>query len=103
MPTLCRSIDDFKIIMFYEKWGVEAHLLYDSMSLLYEWDIIYQIAIRTLSGLCYLCQQLAFVLLSGIFLIASKTVASLSSYREYPAKSVGKHGEEFLIAVLVKS
>jgi hypothetical protein len=27
----------------------------------------------------------------------------LRSYQEYPAKSVGKQGEEFLIAALLKS
>jgi hypothetical protein len=39
----------------------------------------------------------------GIFLIASKTGELLRSYQEYAAKSVGKQGEEFLIAALVKS
>jgi hypothetical protein len=35
--------------------------------------------------------------------IFSKICELLGSYQEYPAKSVGKQGEEFLIAALVKS
>jgi hypothetical protein len=34
---------------------------------------------------------------------ASKIGESLRSYQQYPAKSVGKHGGEFLLAALVKS
>jgi hypothetical protein len=36
-------------------------------------------------------------------MIASEFDELLGSYQEYPAKSVGKQGEEFLIAALVKS
>jgi hypothetical protein len=56
-----------------------------------------------LSGFRYLCQQLAYLVFSRQFLIASKIGESLGSYQEYPAKSVGKQGEEFLIAALVIS
>jgi hypothetical protein len=63
---------------------------------------IHQIVLRTLSGFCYLCQKLAYLVLRKIFLIARKIVESLRSYQEYPAKSVGKQGEEFPIAALVK-
>jgi hypothetical protein len=35
--------------------------------------------------------------------MASKISGSLGSYQKYSAKSVGKQGEEFLIAALVKS
>jgi hypothetical protein len=66
-------------------------------------DGTHQIVIRTLSGFLYLCQQLAFYVLSRIFLIASKIGELLGSYREYSAKSTGKQGGEFLIAALVKS
>jgi hypothetical protein len=34
---------------------------------------------------------------------ASKIGESIGSYQEYPAKSVGRQGEEFLIVTLVKS
>jgi hypothetical protein len=40
---------------------------------------------------------------SGIFLKASEIGESLWSYHEYPARSVGKQEEEFLIVALVKS
>jgi hypothetical protein len=63
---------------------------------------IHQIVIRTLSGFLYLCQQLAYLVLSRIFLIASKIGELLRSCQKYP-QSVGKQGEEFLIAALVKS
>jgi hypothetical protein len=66
-------------------------------------DGIHQIVIRTLSGFRYLCQQLAYLVLSRIFPIASQMDDSLESYQDYSAKSVGKQGGEFLIAVLVKS
>jgi hypothetical protein len=56
-----------------------------------------------LSGFCYLCQQLACLVFSRIFLIASEIGELLESYQEYPAKSVGKQGDELLIAALVKS
>jgi hypothetical protein len=36
-------------------------------------------------------------------MIAIKSGELLRSYQEYPAKSVGKQAEEFLIAALVKS
>jgi hypothetical protein len=49
-----------------------------------------------------MCHQLAYVVLSGIFLIASKIGESLGS-PEYPDKSVGKQGGEFLIAVEEKN
>jgi hypothetical protein len=62
-----------------------------------------QILIKTLSGFRYLCQQLALKVLGRIFLMASKIYESLRCYQEYPAKSVGKQGEEFLIAAQVKS
>jgi hypothetical protein len=65
---------------------------------------IYQIVINTFSGFDYLCQQLAYLVLSNIFLIARQIVKFLGSYQEYPAKSEGKqNGEEFFIVVLVKS
>jgi hypothetical protein len=67
------------------------------------WGGIQQIVSRTLSGFCYLCQQLAYLVFSRIFLIACKIGELLGNYQEYPAKSVGKQGEEFLIAALVKS
>jgi hypothetical protein len=56
-----------------------------------------------LTGFCYLCQQLGYLVVSGIFLISSKVGELLWSYQEYPGKSVGKQGEELLIATLVKS
>jgi hypothetical protein len=67
------------------------------------WDRIHQIVIIILSGFCYLCHKLAYLVYSRIFLIASKIVESLRCYQEYPVKSVGKKGEEFLTAALVKS
>jgi hypothetical protein len=66
-------------------------------------DGIHQIVIRTLSGFRYLCQKLAYLVLSRIFLIASQINELLESYQDYSAKSVGKQGGEFLIAALVKS
>jgi hypothetical protein len=42
-------------------------------------------------------------MLSRIFLLAIEIRESLRSYQEYPAKSVGKQGEEFLKPVHVKS
>jgi hypothetical protein len=57
-------------------------------------DGINQIVIRTLAGFCYLCQQLAYLLVSRIFLVAGKIGESLRSYQEYPDKSVGKQGGE---------
>jgi hypothetical protein len=66
-------------------------------------DGIHQIVIRTLSGFRYLCQKLAYFVLSRIFLIASQIDESLKRYQDYSAKSVGKQGGEFLIAALVKS
>jgi hypothetical protein len=48
-------------------------------------------------------KQFGYLVLSGMFLIASKICELLRSYQEYPAKSVGKKREEFLIAALVKS
>jgi hypothetical protein len=65
-------------------------------------DGIHQIVIKTLSGFRYLCQQLAYLVLSRVFLIASTIGEFLESYQEYPAKSVGKQEGEFLIVVLVK-
>jgi hypothetical protein len=64
---------------------------------------IRQIVIRTLSGFRYLCQQLAYLVHSRIFLIASQIDESLGSYQDYSAKLVGKQGGEFMIAALVKS
>jgi hypothetical protein len=55
-------------------------------------DKIHQIVIRTLSGFCYLCQQLAYLVDSRIFLIASKIIKLHGSYSEYPEKSVDKKG-----------
>jgi hypothetical protein len=49
---------------------------------------IHQIVLWILSGLCYLRQQLADLVLSKKFLIAIKISNSLSSSQEYPAKSV---------------
>ena len=46
---------------------------------------------------------IAYLVLGRIFLIASKIGESRGSKQEYPAKSVGKQGEEFLIETLVKS
>jgi hypothetical protein len=66
-------------------------------------DGIHQMVIQTLSGFRYLCQQLAYLVLSRIFPIASQIDESLESYQDYSAKSVGKQGGEFLIAALVKS
>jgi hypothetical protein len=62
-------------------------------------DGIRQIVIKTLPGFRYLCQQLAYLVLSRIFLIASQIDESLD---EYSAKSVGKQGGEFLMAALEK-
>jgi hypothetical protein len=45
----------------------------------------------------------AYLVLGKIFMIARKIGESLRSYQEYPAKSVGKQGEELPIAALVKS
>jgi hypothetical protein len=42
---------------------------------------IHQIAIRNYTGFCYLCPQLAYLVLSAIFLIASKIGESLGSYQ----------------------
>jgi hypothetical protein len=39
-----------------------------------------------------MCQQLAYLELSRIFLIASKIGESLGSNYEYPSKSIGKQG-----------
>jgi hypothetical protein len=64
---------------------------------------IHQIVIRTLSTCFYMCQQLAYLVLNRIFLQAGKIGELLRIYQEYPAKSVGKQGEEFLIAAVVKS
>jgi hypothetical protein len=50
-----------------------------------------------------MCQQLVNLVISKIFLIASKIDESLGSYQEYPTLSVGKQGEEFLIVTLVKN
>jgi hypothetical protein len=50
-----------------------------------------------------MCQQLACLVICRIFLIAGKMVEALGSYQEYPAKSVGKQGEEFVLVALVKS
>jgi hypothetical protein len=64
---------------------------------------IYQLVIRNLSGFRYLCQQLAYLVLSRIFIIASKIDESLGSYQEYPSIALGKQAGKFLIATLVKS
>jgi uncharacterized membrane protein len=64
-------------------------------------DGIHQIVGKSLVGFRYLYQQLAYSVVSGIFLIASKIGELLGSYQEYPAKSVGKQVEELLIATLV--
>jgi hypothetical protein len=40
---------------------------------------IHQIVIRILSGFCYLCQQFAYYVLSGIFMTASQIDESLRS------------------------
>jgi hypothetical protein len=66
------------------------------------WNGIHQIINRNLSAFRYLCQQLVYQVLSGIFWIASKNGELLWSYQQYPAKSMGKQGEEFLIAAPVK-
>jgi hypothetical protein len=50
-----------------------------------------------------MCQQLAYLVLGRIFLIASKIGEFFGSCPKYPAKSVGKQGGEFLIAALVES
>jgi hypothetical protein len=60
-----------------------------------------KLVIRT-KGICYPCQQLAYLGLCRIFLIARNIGDKLRSYQEYPAKLVGKQGKEFLIAALVK-
>jgi hypothetical protein len=50
-----------------------------------------------------LCQQLAFLFLNWIFLMANSIVGKLlGSYQDYPAKSEGKQENEFLVAVLVR-
>jgi hypothetical protein len=67
------------------------------------WDGFHQIVIRTLSGFRYLCQQLAYLVLSRIFLIASKIGELLGRYQEYPAKSVGKQEVGFLIVAIAKN
>jgi hypothetical protein len=61
------------------------------------------VGLITLSGFRYLCQELAYLVLSRIFPIASQIDELLESYQDYAAKSVGKQGGEFLIAALVKS
>jgi hypothetical protein len=61
------------------------------------------IFIRTLAGFRYLCPQLAYLVLSKIFLIVSEIGDLLRSYQEYPTKSVSKQGEDFLIVALVES
>jgi hypothetical protein len=61
-------------------------------------DGIHQIVIRNLSGFRYTCQQLAYFVLSRIFLMVK-----LWSGQEYLSKSVGKQGEEFIIAAPEKS
>jgi magnesium-transporting ATPase (P-type) len=66
-------------------------------------DRIHQIVNRTLSGFRYPCQQLAFLVLSRIFLIDIKIGLLLGSYQNYSAKLVGKQGGEFPIAALAKS
>jgi hypothetical protein len=67
------------------------------------WDGIHQIFKGTLSRFCYLSQQLAYLVISRIFLIATKFGESLGSCQEYFAKSVGRQRREFLIGALVKS
>jgi hypothetical protein len=57
-------------------------------------DIIHQIVIRTLAGFCYLCQQLVYLVLGKIFLIASEIGDLLGSYQDYPTKSVSKQGAQ---------
>jgi hypothetical protein len=42
-------------------------------------DVIHLIVTRNLSGFCYLCQQLVYLVLSRIFLFASKIGESLGS------------------------
>jgi hypothetical protein len=66
-------------------------------------DGIHQIVSKSLVGVRYLCQQIGYLVASRIFLIAMEIGESLGSYQEYPAKSVGKQGEELLIATLLKS
>jgi hypothetical protein len=63
-------------------------------------DGIRKIVMRTLSGLCYLCQHLTFLVEIRILLIPS-TIGEL--YLEFPANAVRKQGEEILKAALVKS
>jgi hypothetical protein len=57
---------------------------------------IQQIVVRDLSGLCYLCQQLVYLVDNRIFLIANKIGELLGSYQEHFAKSVGTQGEELV-------
>jgi hypothetical protein len=64
---------------------------------------VQQIVIRTLSGFCYLCQQLTYYVYSRICMIAIKMMNHSGSYQEYPSKSLVKQGGEFQIATLVKS
>jgi hypothetical protein len=50
----------------------------------------HKIVIRTLSGFCYLCQQLAYLVLRRIFMIASQIGELLGSYQKYLAKWASK-------------
>jgi hypothetical protein len=45
---------------------------------------------------CYLCKQLAYLVCGRIFMTSSEIGELLGSYQEYPAKFVGKQGEQFL-------
>jgi hypothetical protein len=64
---------------------------------------IHQIVIKSLSEFRYLFQQLAYLVHSRIFPINNKISELLMNYHKNLAKSVVKHKEVFLIAVLVKS
>jgi hypothetical protein len=65
---------------------------------------IHTIVIRTLYTDFVACvNKLLFLYFAGCSLKASKKGELLCSYKEYPAKSVGEQGKEFLIAAQVKS
>jgi hypothetical protein len=61
------------------------------------------LGVRRIFGEVCCVNNLVIKYLSGILLITWIIGEFFGSYPEYPAKSVGKLGEEFLIAALAKS
>jgi hypothetical protein len=58
-----------------------------SLAFMTAWNGIHQIINRNLSAFRYLCQQLVYQVLSGIFWIASKNGELLWSHQQYPANA----------------